>query len=368
MTLTVSRASSDSAKRRMPPTKSFSLIRWLKSRFFSDVFSGIGTLFVIWGVFFTIPKLFLWGVSESVWIFGTAEECHTAAGACWAVIGEKYRVMLFGTFPYEEHWRGLAVIIIIVSVTVVSFVWKTAPLRLVSIWILGILSVLVLMLGGIFGLKVIETHEWSGLPLTLLMFYFTLAFGTPIGYLLALGRKSNMPVIRGICVGFIEVTRGLPLVTVLFMASLMIPLLLPGGVTIDKFLRATIAMTLFYSAYVAEIVRGGLQAIDRGQYEAADALALQYWQKMFFVVLPQVSRIIIPSLMNEVIRAFKNTTFVGIIGLFDILKATSSALQDPVWVQFSIEAYLFIVFLYFVFCFSMSQYSLYVEKRLTIKK
>jgi general L-amino acid transport system permease protein len=175
-----------------------------------------------------------------------------------------------------------------------------------------------------------------------------------------------MPAISALCVGFIEIVRGLPLVTVMFMASLMFPLFMPEGVTIDKFLRAQIAMTLFFAAYAAEVVRGGLQAIPRGQYEAADTVGLNYWQKMTRIILPQVMRIVLPSMMNEIIRAFKNTTFVGIIGLFDVLRATSTAIQDPVWVRYSIEAYLFIFILYFVLCFAMSKYSERVERDLAV--
>jgi general L-amino acid transport system permease protein len=200
------------------------------------------------------------------------------------------------------------------------------------------------------------------------MFVGTIVGGIPLGVVLALGRRSTMPVIRALCVGFIEVVRGLPLVTVLFMASLMIPLFLPDGFNFDKLLRAQVAMTLFFAAYAAEIVRGGLQAIDRGQYEAADALGLSYRQKMTRVILPQVGRIVLPSMINEVIRAFKNTTFIGIIGLFDVLRATSTALQDPLWVQFSIEAYLCVFLLYFVLCYAMSRYSRGVEARLTVRR
>jgi general L-amino acid transport system permease protein len=229
-------------------------------------------------------------------------------------------------------------------------------------------AVFVLMLGGVFGLAPIPTHRWGGLPLTLIMFVGTVVGGIPAGVLLALGRRSQMPAIKAICVGFIEIVRGLPLVTVLFMASLMFPLFLPEGISIDKFMRAQIAMMLFFAAYAAEVIRGGLQAIGRGQYEAADTVGLTYWQKMMRIILPQTARIVMPSMMNEIIRAFKNTTFVGIIGLFDVLRATSTAVQDPLWVRYSIEAYLFIFLLYFVMCFAMSKYSEGVESRLKVER
>jgi general L-amino acid transport system permease protein len=183
--------------------------------------------------------------------------------------------------------------------------------------------------------------------------------------LLALGRRSELPAVRAVCVAIIEVVRGVPLITVLFMMSLMLPLFLPGEITIDKLLRAQIGMIVFFAAYAAEIVRGGLQAIPRGQYEAAHAIGLGYWRRTRRIILPQALRIVIPALMNDIIRAFKNTTFVSIVGLFDVLGATSAALEDPQWVLYAPEAYLFIFVLYFVFCFSMSKYSESVERRLS---
>jgi general L-amino acid transport system permease protein len=229
-------------------------------------------------------------------------------------------------------------------------------------WFAAMAAVLVLLLGGVFGLRPVGTHEWGGLPLTLVMFVVTVATGVPGGILLALGRRSEMPAIRALCVGVVELVRGLPLVTVLFMASLMLPLFMPAGVSIDKFVRAQIAMALFFATYAAEVVRGGLQAVPRGQYEAAAIVGLNWFQATTRIVLPQALRIALPSMINEIIRAFKNTTFIGIIGLFDVLRATSTALQDPVWVQFSIEAYLSIFLLYFVLCYAMSKYGQRLER------
>jgi len=186
----------------------------------------------------------------------------------------------------------------------------------------------------------------------------------PISIFLALGRRSQLPAIKAICIAVIEITRGVPLVTVLFMASLMFPLFMPEGVNLDKILRAQIGMIIFFAAYGAEIVRGGLQAIPAGQYEAADAIGLTYSQKTRKIILPQALRIVIPALMNDIIRAFKNTTFISIIGLFDVLGATATSLEDPLWVNYAIEAYIFIFILYFCFCFTMSKYSQGVEKYL----
>jgi general L-amino acid transport system permease protein len=251
------------------------------------------------------------------------------------------------------------------ALSTIRRLWSYA---LFGAWCVAAVAVFILMLGGVFGLREIGTHEWGGLPLTLIMFVGTVIGGIPGGILLALGRRSEMPAIRALCVGYIEIVRGLPLVTVLFMASLMFPLFMPDGLSIDKFLRAQIAMTGFFAAYAAEVIRGGLQAIPRGQFEAAHTIGLNYWQQTTRIILPQVMRIVLPSMMNEIIRAFKNTTFVGIIGLFDVLRATSTALQDPLWVRYSIEAYLFIFLLYFVLCFALSKYSERVERDLTVRR
>ena len=364
----VSHAIVKSTSRRPPPVRVQGPAAWLKANFFRNWFNGAMTLLALWVLFVTLPGLVRWAFVDAVWFTTNAEDCKAAAGACWAVIPEKYSVMLFGTFPYEEQWRGIAAIAIILGLAVVSACRVLSARALAISWVAAMGVVFLLMLGGVFGLASVPTHQWGGLPLTLIMFVGTVVGGIPAGVLLALGRRSQMPAIKALCVGFIEIVRGLPLVTILFMASLMFPLFLPEGISIDKFMRAQIAMMLFFAAYAAEVIRGGLQAIGRGQYEAADTVGLTYWQKMMRVILPQTGRIVLPSMMNEIIRAFKNTTFVGIIGLFDVLRATSTAIQDPVWVRYSIEAYLFIFLLYFVMCFAMSKYSEGLESRLKVRR
>jgi general L-amino acid transport system permease protein len=271
---------------------------------------------------------------------------------------------LFGTFPYQEHWRGWLVIVIVVGLAIVSAFRRLWSWQLCLAWVVAIIAVLVLMLGGVLGMRRTGTHEWGGLPLTLLLFVGTVIGGLPLAILLALGRRSRLPIIQALSIGMIEIVRGVPLLAVLFIASVMFPLFVPEQLTIDKVLRAQIGMILFFAAYAAEVVRGGLQAIPRGQYEAADAIGLSYWQARRRIVLPQALRIVIPALMNDVIRAFKNTTFVSIIGLFDVLGATKAALEDPRWIRFAPETYLFVFALYFVFCLSMSKYSEGVERNL----
>lgn len=361
----ISFATPKSALRRSPPALESGIILWLRMNLFSSIHNTVLTLFALWALFITIPDFISWAFINAVWQTDDPKLCREAAGACWAVVAEKHRVMLFGTFPYEEHWRGVLAITLIVSMAILSTFKRFWSYWLFVAWLGVTGAVLILLLGGVFGLTPTGTHQWGGLPLTLLMFVGTVVGGMPLAVMLALGRRSSLPAIKSLCIGFIEVVRGVPLITVLFMASLMFPLFMPEGITIDKFLRAQIGMILFFAAYAAEIVRGGLQAISRGQYEAADAVGLSYWQKTNRIILPQALRIVLPALMNDIIRAFKNTTFVSIIGLFDVLGATATALEDPLWVLFALEAYIFIFVLYFVFCFSMSKYSEHVERDLS---
>jgi general L-amino acid transport system permease protein len=328
------------------------------------VHNTILTLLCVWALAMVAPSIVRWAAVDAVWTSAAGDECRQAVGACWAVVGEKYRLILFGTFPYQEHWRGWLVIGIVVGVSILSSFRRLWSWHLFLVWVAAMIAVLILMLGGVLGLRRTGTHEWGGLPLTLLLFVGTVVGGLPIAILLALGRRSQLPVIQALSIGVIEIVRGVPLVAVLFIASVMFPLFVPEELTVDKVLRAQVGMIVFFAAYTAEVVRGGLQAIPRGQYEAADAIGLSYWQTTRRIVLPQALRIVIPALMNDIIRAFKNTTFVSIIGLFDVLGATKAALEDPRWIRFAPEAYLFVFMLYFVFCLSMSKYSESVERDL----
>lgn len=360
----VSTAQPVSSPRRPPPVLEKGAVRWMRRNLFNGVHNAVLTVLALWALFVTIPDLVEWAFVNAVWVTDDPEVCRDAAGACWAVVAEKHRVMLFGTFPYEEHWRGMLVIAIVVLLAVVSAFKRFWSYWLFGAWVAAMGVVLLLQLGGVLGLEPTGTHEWGGLPLTLILFVGTVVGGLPLAILLALGRRSTMPAIKAMCIGVIETIRGVPLITVLFMASLMFPLFVPEELTVDKVLRAQIGMILFFGAYAAEVVRGGLQAIPQGQYEAADAGGLTYWQKTRKIVLPQAIRIVIPGLMNDIIRAFKNTTFVSIIGLFDVLGATATALEDPLWVLYAPEAYIFIFVLYFCFCFTMSKYSESVERDL----
>jgi len=301
-----------------------------------------------------------WAFVRAVWQ-PDASACRAATGACWGFIVEKHRLIAFGTYPYEEHWRPALASIFLVALWALSVVrhfWKP---RLILIWAAGLLVIGVLMWGGVFGLPYVENERWGGLILTLLLTTFGLAFAFPLSIFLALGRRSELPVVRAICIAYIELIRGVPLISVLFMASVMLPLFLPAGMSVDKLLRAQVALILFAAAYLAEVVRGGLQAIPRHQYDAADALGFDYFQKTFLIVLPQALRIAVPPLVNTCIGFFKDTSLVLIIGLFDLLSTIKVSLNDPAWTGFGVEAYLFAALVYFVFCFAMSRYSRSLE-------
>jgi len=301
-----------------------------------------------------------WAFLRAVWQ-PDPQACRAAGGACWGFIVEKHRLIAFGTYPYEEHWRPALSSILLVALWVLSAwrpMWKP---RLIAFWAAGLALIAVLMWGGVFGLPYVENERWGGLILTLLLTTFGLALAFPLSIFLALGRRSGLPLVRALCVAYIELIRGVPLISVLFMASVMLPLFLPAGVSIDKLLRAQIALVLFVAAYLAEVVRGGLQAIPKHQYDSADALGLGYLQKTFLVVLPQALRIAVPPLVNTCIGFFKDTSLVLIIGLFDLLSTIKVSLNDPAWTGFGVEAYLFGALVYFAFSYAFSRYSRTLE-------
>ncbi len=338
-------------------------LAWPRRHLFNSVPNTILTVLCLWLLWETIPPLLNWALIDSVWV-GTADACRAADGACWALITEKHRFILFGLYPYDEHWRPLIAVVLFLATVIMTcqpVFWRWW-LGLLWPTVLGICAVL--MWGGVLGLTYVDNSRWGGVPLTLILSIVGVVGSFPLAILLALGRRSDLPAIRATAVGFIELIRGVPLISVLFMASVMFPLFLPEGVTIDKLLRAQIGIILFTAAYLAEAIRGGLQSVPQGQYEAADALALSYWKKTAFIILPQALKVSIPPLVNQFISMFKDTSLVIIIGLFDLLTTAKTALTDPAWRQFYIEAYVFAALLYWAFCFFMSRYSLYIERRL----
>ncbi|QQP91207.1 amino acid ABC transporter permease [Skermanella sp. TT6] len=349
-----------------PPALALGPLGWIRANLFNSWFNSLLTILILWLAYQVIPPLLDWLFFNSV-LPGegvTNQTCRAAGGACWAFIHEKYRLILFGLYPYDQQWRPIASILIIVGMLAVSCNRNFWRPWLAAVWAVAAVAVGVLMWGGVLGLPLVRNTLWGGLPLTLILSVVGLIVAFPLSILLALGRRSDLPIVKSICVAYIELIRGVPLITVLFMASVMFPLFLPTGVTIDKLLRAQIGLILFASAYLAEVIRGGLQAIPKGQYEAADSLGLTYWQKTRMIVLPQALSITIPPLVNTFIGFFKDTSLVIIIGLFDLMSASKAALTDPAWRGFYKESYLFVAVIYFVFCFFMSKYSQWLEQEL----
>lgn len=353
------------APARRQPRVSRTAAWWLKDRIFSSPFHVALSIVVLVGAAYIGQFLLRWGVLDAVFVASDPAACQAAKGACWAVVYEKHRTILFGLYPHSEHWRPtLAVCLYLVSLTITLMprFWNLRGLAL--LWACTVTAIGVLMYGGLFGLPEVPTSEWGGLALTMIMFTGTVVMGFPVAVLLALGRRSTLTLVRSVCVTIIETLRGVPLITILFVAVNVLPLFLPAGSSVDKLLRVTIGIAIFFACYQAETIRGGLQAVPRGQYEAAQALGLGYWQMTRVIILPQALKIAFPAIVNHIIAALKNTSFVMIIGLFDILNATTSVMQDPVWRKYYVEAYVFVGLVYFVFGFALSLYARAMEAQM----
>jgi His/Glu/Gln/Arg/opine family amino acid ABC transporter permease subunit len=442
MSTTVSNPASTQTQSAPPPLATRAGA-WLKANLFNSWLSIATTL----GLLYVIVRVLLafvdWAFVHAVWSVpyspqGIADTavCHNVKGdgACWAIIADKYRLILFGRFPYDEQWRPAVVVCLFVGLYICSAIRKfwgrgiaTKPVILVvitaaaatliddlvflmidivsslmgrpyaeppallsglmlyidltgryvfmvattiawpmvGVWVITLAAIGVLMSGGVFGLSAVAVDYWGGLPITLILATFGIAVAFPLSILIALGRRSTkMPAVRMLCVLYVELIRGVPLISVLFMASVMFPLFMPPGINVDKLLRAQIAVILFAAAYLAEVVRGGLQALPKGQTEAADALGLAYWQKTGLIILPQALRLVIPPLVNTFIGFFKDTSLVLIIGLFDLLTMGKIALSDPPWQAFSTEVYITLAIIYIMFCYAMSRYSRGLEREL----
>jgi general L-amino acid transport system permease protein len=350
------------AERPVPFIERPSPIAWARKNLFAGWGNSIITLICLYFLWLIVPPLVRWGLVNAVWV-PDPEACRAAhgVGACWGIIAEKWRLILFGTYPFDQQWRPalmVVVLLLLIAISMIPAFWRRG---LALAWLGGLIAMGVLMWGGILGLPFVATDQWGGLPLTLILSVNGIVFSFPLAILLALGRRSKLPVIRAMCTAFIELVRGVPLLTVLFMASLMIPLFLPQGFDINKLLRAQVAVILFSAAYLAEVVRGGLQAIPKGQFEAGDSLGLSFVQKTAFIILPQALRLVIPPIVNSFIAGFKDTSLVIIIGLFDLLGTTRLAANDPLWRPFYVEGLIFLALIYFVFCYTLARYSRYLE-------
>ena len=354
---------------RPAPVNTEGPLAWVRANLLADWKTTLATL-VIGAVFlWLVPQILNWALFKAVWR-PDYEACRVdGVGACWGVIAEKYRVIIFGRYPFEEQWRPLVATVLLTGLLVASCMRMCWKAWLALLW-LGVLAVFfTLMYGNTLGLSRVETDRWGGLPLTILLASLSLVMSFPIALLVALGRRSSLPAIRSFCTIYVELIRGVPLISVLFMASFMFPLFMPQGFKIDVLIRVLVGITLFAAAYSAEVIRGGLQAIPKGQVEAAATLGLSYWQTQRKIVLPQALAMVVPGIMNNFISTFKDTSLVTIVSLYELTGAMSLALNsDSNWRPFTIEGYIFIALIYFIFCFSMSRYSHWVEKQVNKSK
>jgi general L-amino acid transport system permease protein len=349
-----------------PGTPGARMIEWARRNLFGSVFNTVLTILVLALAALILPPLIRWSITQAT-LHGTTRASCTGDGACWTFIRVRLPLFFYGRYPASSFWRVDLVGVLLVAFSIPVLREQVAHRWL---WVMLLLTLFpalaaVLLWGGIFGLDYVDTTLWGGLMLDFIVAFVTVAGSLPLGILLALGRRSQLPIVRTLSIGYIELWRGVPLLTVLFMSAVLVPLFLPQGVSFDRLLRAMAALVLFNAAYMAEVVRGGLQGVDPGQEEAAHTLGLHWWHVQAFVVLPQALRIAVPGIINTVVDLFKDTTLVTIIGLFDLLGAVEQALKDPAWLGFAKEGYAFAAVIFFVCCYAMSSYGRSMERRLS---
>ena len=354
-----------------PPVTEVGVIGWIRHNLFSSTSNIVITVLTLYLLYVIVPPMLSWLFLDAVFVADSRDDCRAIAaaagdelGACWAFIGKRFEIFVYGFYPVEERWRvNLSFILMVAALIPVLF--DNVPNRKQALWFSLAAPVIIgwLLIGGM-GLTPVPTDKFGGFMLTLTIGVTGIVGSLPIGIALALGRQSSMPALRMVCVAFIEFIRGVPLITLLFVASTMLNYFLPPGTTFDLLLRVLIMVTLFSAAYIAEVIRGGLQAIPKGQIEAADSMGLKYWQSMRLIILPQALKISIPGIVNTFIGLYKDTTLVIIIGLFDPLGMGRASLADTKWQGLSTEIYVFVAIFFFVSCFAMARYSLFLEKNL----
>lgn len=349
---------------RAAPIKTDGIVAWLKNNLFADVKTSMATIIFGGILLWLLPQLLDWAVVRAT-LVTNAEACRVpGVGACWGAVVEKHRLIFFGRYPFDQQWRPMIATTLMMVLLVVSCIRAFWRPWLAALWVLGLAVFFGLMYGNVLGLMKVETDRWGGFPLTLLLSTLSIGMAFPIALMVAMGRTSKLPAIRAFCTVYVELVRGVPLISVLFMASFMLPLFMPQGLSIDVLIRVLVGMTLFSAAYMSEVMRGGLQAIPKGQVEAAATLGLSYWQTQKKIVLPQALAIVVPSLMNNFIATFIDTSLVTIVSLYELMGAHGLAFNsDADWRAFKIEGYIFIAMIYFVLCFAMARYSAWVEKQ-----
>ena len=339
----------------------------LRRRAFSTPFDGIATVLVVLLFIWLAWAAIDWALLRAVWSAEEAEQCRdAAAGACWSIIDARHRLILFGLYPYDEHWRStLAAFSIIATVVLSCFPWFWAWKRLITLWVTGFAIYYLFMEGSLIGLNQVTTDKWGGLSLVLFLFSSVVLLGMPMGLGLALMRRSKLPVFRLVASLLIDFVRSLPLLTTLFTAAVVVPILLPDWLQGDKIWRIIIAFSLFFACYQAEVFRGGFQAIPDGQQEAGRSLGLGKWQILWLIIMPQVFRHALPATINMVVVTFKETAVVIIIGLFDLLASAQAAFGTGEWVAYYMEAYIFVALIYWAFISSLSRYGEYLKDRMS---
>lgn len=369
---------SDLIPARQAPSRDYGKINWMRQNLLRTPVDAFMTVAALTLIIWFAPAIVRWLFIDAIWVGTDRTYCATAAqgglqpdgwsGACWAFVRDRFQQFIFGRYPLDERWRALTVGILLILLLVPMLIPVFPRKGLNALLLLVAFPVLsyVLLVGGILGLPKVSTSLWGGLMVTLILSFVGIGASLPLGIILALGRRSQLPAIRILSVTFIEVVRGVPLITILFMANFILPLFLPSGWSIDNFFRALVGVTLFSSAYMAEVIRGGLQAIPKGQYEGASSLGLSAWQTTGLVILPQAIKLVIPGIVNTFIGLFKDTSLVSIIGMFDLLGIVRLNMTDAMWVApvTPLTGLLFAGLIFWGFCFGMSRYSMFMERRL----
>ena len=350
-----------------PPPPSAGFIETVRERLFRGPLDTAVTLVSALALLWIIIKVGDWALVSSIWRAEDEPLCRDASGACWSVIDARHRIILFGLFPFEEHWRSTLACLVMIATIVLSCVqWFWSLKKLSVLWILGFGVFYMLMHGGVLGLTVITPERWGGLALTIFIFAAVSIIGMPLSIVLALARRSRLPVISKLTGLFIDLFRSLPLLTILFAAAVITPFLLPGWLEGDKLYRVIAGFAIFFACYQAENLRAGLQAIPAGQDEAGLTLGLSYWHRVFYIQLPQAFRNALPSIVNQFVITFKETSIVTIVGFFEILASGHAAYGTGKWTPHYIEVYVFIGLIYFAFVFSLSRYGVWLERHLRV--
>jgi general L-amino acid transport system permease protein len=350
---------------KLPPARHGHRLAWIRRNFFANPFHLLMTALIAYAGYRAAAALVPWAVLDATWIGSQRADC-VGDGACWAFVTSRIGQFVYGFYPEAERWRVNVAFALLAAGIGALMVPRVPRKGLIGVGMLTVYPAVafVLIRGGIVGLPPVETDRWGGLFLTLVIGVTGIVASFPIGIALALGRRSHMPVIRALSAAFIELWRGLPLVTILFMSLVALPLFLPSGLRFNELALALVGISIFAGAYLAEVVRGGLEAIPRGQYEAARALGLGYWHVHAYIILPQALRAVTPGIVNNAIALFKDTTLVMIVGLFDLLNIVTAGASDPRWLGSAAEGYVFAAAVFWIFCFGFSRYSQHLERRL----